>query len=144
MALFQKYRNGELLKYIKGMSRDTKGIIFRLGEINATIGINADFDDLKIYNVALSDKEVSDLYNSSKQPVNAVVTNSKEINTGKTQADSASLLKPNVLNAKKIEIFSQGQKVLSNNSQDININQLPEGTYLLKVTNLPSKKVTSK
>lgn len=137
------FRNGELLKYIKGMSRDTKGTIFRLGEINTTIGINADLDDLKIYNIALTDKEIYDLYNSSKQPVNVVVTDSKEISTAKkenenTQSDSG------VLNSKKIEIFSQGQKILSNNTQDINISQLPEGTYLLKVTNLPTKKITAK
>jgi hypothetical protein len=144
------YRDGQLLKYIKGMSRDTKGTIFRLGEINTTIGVNADFDDLKIYNSALTDKEIYDLYNSSKQPLNIAVTDSKEITTAKkenekTQSDSAaSIIKPTVLNPKKIEIFSQGQKVLSNNTQDININQLPEGTYLLKITNLPVKKITAK
>lgn len=150
-TLSKIYRNGELLKYIKGMSRDTKGTIFRLGEINTTIGVNADFDDLKIYNVALSDKEISDSYNSSKQRIDiAVTTDSKEITAAKKenekiQSDSAaSIIKPAVLNSKKIEIFSQGQKILSNNTQDINISQLPEGTYLLKVTNLPSKKVTSK
>ncbi|MCI9845784.1 LamG domain-containing protein [Flavobacterium pectinovorum] len=144
------YRNGELLKYIKGMSRDTRGTVFKLGEINTTIGINADFDELKIYNTALSDKEIYDLYNTSKQLESVVVIDSKK-NTAtkkdneKKQSESAiSTAKPVVLNSKKVEIFSQGQKVLSNNTQEININQLPEGTYLLKVTNLPSKKNISK
>ncbi|WP_163397491.1 LamG domain-containing protein [Flavobacterium fluviatile] len=143
------YRNGELLKYIKGMSRDTKGTIFRLGEINTTIGVNADIDDLKIYNVALSDKEIYDLYESSKQPATTLASNTKEIvvnkENEKIHSDLATpIIKPTVLSSKKIEIFSQGQKILSNNVQDINLNQLPEGTYLLKVSNLPSKKVTSK
>lgn len=144
------YRNGELLKYIKGMARDTQGTIFRLGEINTTIGINADFDDLKIYNVALSDQEISKLYNTPKQPVNVVVTDSKENTVTKKETEKtnsepvASITKSTALNPKKVEIFSQGQKVLSNNTQEININQLPEGTYLLKITNLPTKKITSK
>nr|WP_294931249.1 LamG domain-containing protein [uncultured Flavobacterium sp.] len=135
------YRNGELLKYIKGMSRDTKGTIFKLGEINTTIGINADVDDLKIYDVALSDQEIYELYNVSKHslPVAIAKENQKEIPDSTTK-----ILKSNVLTTKKVEVFSQGQKVLSNNLHGININQLPEGTYLLKITNQPSKKVTSK
>lgn len=149
-SILKIYRNGELLKYVKGMARDTQGTIFRLGEINTTIGINADFDDLKIYNIALSDQKINELYITSKQSLNTAMADSKEsIVTGKENdkinSDSgASAIKPNTLNPKKIEIFSQGQKVLSNNTQDININQLPEGIYLLKVTNLPSKKITSK
>ena len=137
------YRNGELLKYIKGLSRDTKGTVFKLGEINTTIGVNADFDDLKIYNVALSDQEISDLYNTSKQSLPVVSTTKKENEKGSSNSGT-SIIKPTVLATKKIEVFSQGQKILSNNMQEININQLPEGTYLLKVTNLPSKKITSK
>ncbi|WP_163396472.1 LamG domain-containing protein [Flavobacterium limi] len=142
------YRNGELLKYIKGMSRDTKGTIFRLGEINTTIGINADFDDLKIYNVALSDKEIYDLYNISKQPADMIVADSKENAAAKKENEKPNLdttiIKPVVANTKKVEVFSQGQKIISNNVQDININQLPEGTYLLKITNLPTKKIPAK
>jgi len=137
------YRNGELLKYIKGMSRDTKGTVFKLGEINTTVGINADLDDLKIYNIALSDQQIAALYNTSKQSFPFVETTKKE--NDKTISDSGtSIIKPNVLVTKKVEVFSQGQKILSNNMQEININQLPEGTYLLKVTNLPTKKITSK
>jgi hypothetical protein len=41
------YRDGQLLKAVNGITRSTKGNIFRLGEINTTIGINADIDDLK-------------------------------------------------------------------------------------------------
>lgn len=136
------YRNGELLKYIKGMSRDTRGTIFKLGEINTTTGINADVDDLKIYDAALSDQEIYELYNASKHSL-PVVAIAKE--NQKAIPDSVTKIsKPAVLTTKKVEVFSQGQKVLSNNLQGININQLPEGTYLLKITNLPSKKVTSK
>lgn len=139
------YRNGELLKDTKEISRDTQGNIFRLGEFNTKIGINADFDELKIYDVALSDQEIQALYNVSKQAITVAIANSK-LNTKEEnpKTNTTVTLKPKPLNIKKIEVFSQGQKVLSNNSQEININQLSEGIYLLKVTNLPSKKVTSK
>ena len=143
------YRNGELLKDSKEISRDTQGNIFRLGEFNTKVGINADFDELKIYDVALSDQEIQALYNSSKEVVPVAVANSK-LNTivkeenPKTNKNSTVTIKPNSLNTKKIEVFSQGQKILSNNSQEINLKELPEGIYLLKVTNSPSKKMTSK
>lgn len=150
------YRNGQLIKAMKGISRDTKGTIFRLGEINTTIGINADIDDLKIYNIALSEQEIVNLYNSSKPlPKEIVSLESKESVTDKKDIAATktiskvvqkpgSIIKGNTLKTKNVEIFSQGEKVLSNNTQEINMNDLPEGTYLLKVTNLPSKKVTSK
>jgi hypothetical protein len=43
---------------------------------------------------------------------------------------------------KNVEVYSQGEKVIGNNS--MNINDLPAGTYLLKITNSPSKRITSK
>lgn len=144
------YRNGELLKEAKVISQETQGNIFRLGEFNTKVGISADFDDLKIYDTALSDQEIQALYNASKQAIPVVVVNSK-LNTTvkeenkKTNTNStASIIKQNILTTKKVEVFSQGQKVLSSNMQEINLNQLPEGIYLLKVTNLPPKKITSK
>ncbi len=79
------YRNGELLKSVEGISRLTKGYILRLGELNTTVGINADIDDVKIYSVAMTDEQVMESYNSSK-PTNAVVasqsaTASKKVET---------------------------------------------------------------
>lgn len=147
------YRNGELLKYISGLKRSTKGNIFRLGEINTTVGINADIDDLKIYDAALTDQQVAEYYNSSKPLVMAIsetTVSAKTLKGTKTKsntkrAGSGSIITSNDLNAgsKNIEVFSQGQKVLGNNGS-MNISDLPEGTYLLKITNTPGKKITSK
>lgn len=148
------YRNGELLKYISGLKRSTKGNIFRLGEINTTVGINADIDDLKIYDIALTDEQVSEYYNSSKPLVAAISETTVSAKTAKgivktktstKSAGSGSIITSNDLNAgsKNIEVFSQGQKVLGNNGS-MNISDLPEGTYLLKITNTPAKKITSK
>ena len=63
------YRDGKLLKSVSGINRSTKGTIFRLGEINTTVGINADIDDLKIYNVAMTGEQVLKEYNSSKPTI---------------------------------------------------------------------------
>lgn len=147
------YRNGELLKSVNGISRSTKGNIFRLGEINTTVGINADIDDLKIYDVALTDSQVTELYDSSKPLVNIVepvvatktaTTTGKGKSVAKTTTSNSTIIASSDVNgvSKNVEVFSQGQKIIGNNS--MSINDLPEGTYLLKITNAPSKKITSK
>lgn len=150
------YRNGELLKSAEGITRSTKGNIFRLGEINTTVGINADIDDLKIYNVALASEQVLALYNSSKAVINSVAV-IEQAATAKTvkkapvktktaaKAASSNIIATADVNdvPKNVEVFSQGQKIYGNNNNTMSINDLPEGTYLLKITNAPSKKITS-
>ncbi|SFC79115.1 LamG-like jellyroll fold domain-containing protein [Flavobacterium phragmitis] len=147
------YRDGKLLKYLEGMTRATNGTIFRLGEINTTIGINADIDDLKIYNVALTPEQVKDLYESGKPVVAVASTPTMELKTSKTvTANGKTAAKPasgKIITttdvsgtAKNIEVYSQGQKIEGSNA--MNINDLPEGTYLLKITSSPAKKITSK
>lgn len=148
------YRNGELLKSAEGITRSTKGNIFRLGEINTTVGINADIDDLKIYDVALTLEQVAVLYNSSKpvriaavEPATTAKTVKKDGVKAKTATKSASsaIITPVDLNdvPKNVEVFSQGEKIYGSSNSTMSINDLPEGTYLLKITNAPSKKITS-
>lgn len=145
------YRDGKLLKFLEGMTRSTNGNIFRLGEINTTIGINADIDDLKIYDVALTAEQVNELYESGKPVVSLAgasvkeKTDTKSIAKGKTGSKpSGAIITSGEVNgtSKSIEIYSQGQKIVENNV--MNINDLPEGTYLLKITSAPAKKITSK
>jgi hypothetical protein len=144
------YRNGQLLKSVSGINRSTKGTIFRLGEINMTIGINADIDDLKIYNVAMTEDQILEEYNVSKPAIavaeSVVSKPEKNIETVKValKAVPTNVLIRGDVNAvtKNVEVYSQGQKVVGNNAKSIN--DLPEGTYLLKITNNPSNKITSK
>lgn len=144
------YRNGELLKSVEGVSRLTKGYILRLGALNGTVGINADVDDLKIYSVAMTDEQVMESYNSSKPTTTAVAENAQSSNAIKKassakavvaakslQSVSASTTEANT-GSKTVEVFSQGKKIAGSNAS--NIGDLPEGTYLIKVTNNPSKK----
>jgi hypothetical protein len=151
------YRNGELLKSVDGISRLTKGYILRLGQLNATISINADVDDLKIYNVAMTQEQVAESYNSSKPAFTATVAESAPVAAPlKKVAAAATTVKPTVVaktapavsaasttevntGSKNVEVFSQGKKVFGSTNAT-NINDLPEGTYLLKITNMPSKK----
>lgn len=150
------YRNGELLKSVDGILRTTKGYIFRLGELNTTIGINADIDDLKIYNVAMTDEQVMESYTSSK-PAASQVTETIPVTTSKKTVPASNVpVKTKAVTpvsttvattvtdnsnsgSKTVEVFSQGNKVVGFNAS--NIADLPEGTYLVKVTNkAPSKK----
>jgi len=141
------YRDGKLLKYLEGMTRSTNGNIFRLGEINTMVGINADIDDLKIYNMTLTPVQVKELYDSEKVS-NLSPVGSVEAKTGKTSVKaktaSEAIITSNEVNGttKSVEIYSQGQKIMGSNAA--NIADLPEGTYLLKITSTASKKITSK
>lgn len=146
------YRDGQLLKSVSGISRSTKGTIFRLGEINTTVGINADIDDLKIFNVAMTEEQILDQYNKSKPAIiiaeSVVVLKAQESSEkGKVASKAApsnKIIATSDINGveKKIEVYSQGQKVAGDSAT--NINDLPEGTYLLKITNKPLYKITSK
>lgn len=142
------YRDGKLLKYLEGMARSTNGNVFRLGEINTTIGINADIDDLKIYDFAMTPDQVKDLYENEK-PVLSVAAAPMEQNKttvvkGKVvkQTSGAIITSSDVNTTKNVEVYSQGQKIVGGNA--MNINDLPEGTYLLKISSSPTKKVTAK
>ncbi|WP_433829486.1 LamG-like jellyroll fold domain-containing protein [Flavobacterium anhuiense] len=146
-AMSRIYRDGKLLKYLEGMTRSTNGNIFRLGEINTMVGINADIDDLKIYDVALTPDQVKALYENEKTAgllVSAPV-DAKTVKTAvKAKATHETIVASSDINSapKTVEVYSQGQKIMGSNAT--NISDLPEGTYLLKITSSPSKKITSK
>lgn len=141
------YRNGTLLKSVDGIQRLTKGYILRLGAINSTIGINADVDDLKIYNVAMTDEQVMESYNSSKPTVVETASAPNTVkkapatanaNTAKTAGSVGAAANETKAISRTVEVFSQGKKIMGGNAA--NIGDLPEGTYLLKVIDNPAKK----
>lgn len=142
------YRDGKLLKYLEGMTRSTNGNVFRLGEINTTIGINADVDDLKVYDFAMTPEQVKDLYEKEKPVLSVAVSTVEQTKAtvvkGKVvKQTSGTIITSNDVNStRNVEVYSQGQKLVAGNGT--NINDLPEGTYLLKITSTPSKKITAK
>ncbi|MFB3387258.1 LamG-like jellyroll fold domain-containing protein [Flavobacterium sp. LAR06] len=144
------YRNGELLKSVDGIQRLTKGYIFKLGQLNAAVSINADIDDLKIYNVAMTGEQVMESYNSSKPSVSVVAETAQTLGVVKKATTTPIAKAPVAVKSpasaptndthipKTVEVFSQGRKITGANAS--NIDDLPEGTYLIKVTNNAAKK----
>lgn len=145
------YRNGVLLKSSLSSRKLSSGVIFSIGKMGKSVSINADIDDLKIYNVALTENEVKVLYNNSFIATNnSVVENTPGSTVISDKQIDSKMLKsakennPKVMTAnseimdvtKTSEIFStKGLKVFSGKSNSIDIGSLPEGTYLLKITN---------
>ncbi|MBZ4034719.1 LamG domain-containing protein [Flavobacterium sp. 17A] len=140
------YRNGELLKVVEGIQRSAKGYILSLGKLNTTTTINADIDDFKLYSVAMTDEQVLEAYNSSKPATVAVAQTTPVSNTAKKATPApAKTVAPVVAasaetnkGAKNIEVYSEGKRIMETNT--INIGDLPDGTYLIKVTNSGTKK----
>jgi hypothetical protein len=141
------YRNGELIRSSISPRKLTSGIVFSIGKMGDAVSINADIDDLKIYDVALSPEDVADLYNNSAvlapndvaavTAAPAVSASAKKITATAVKKQEVILTVPKeTAVAKSSEIFStQGQKVITSSKNNIDISTLPEGTYLLKVTN---------
>nr|WP_199002622.1 LamG domain-containing protein [Flavobacterium sp. ASV13] len=133
------YRNGELLKSVEGIQRSAKGYILNIGKLNSATSINADIDDLRLYTVAMTDEQVREAYNSSKpatpepQVAAPVKKTAMPVKTSASTPVAASSNEVNKASGKNIEIFSQGKKLIGTDAS--NINDLPEGTYLIKVTN---------
>jgi hypothetical protein len=148
------YKNGELIRSSVSPKKITSGNVFCLGKMAKKVSINADVDDLKIYDVALSSAEVARLYDNSSflAPNEKVIAKSNApvavakvvaVNTAKANKSNSVAKQELVLSnpleiavVKASEIFStKGIKVLSSNKNEIDVSTLPEGTYLLKVTN---------
>lgn len=127
------YRNGELVKSSISPRKKTSSVVFGIGKMGSATSMNADIDDLKIYDVALTAEQVAGIYNS-----------------GSMLALNDAVIAPvETILIKSSEIYSsQGFKVLSADKNEIDITALPEGTYLLKISNVlqqdsASKKLTS-
>lgn len=138
------YRNGELLKAVEGIQRSAKGYILSLGKLNTATSLNADIDDLKLYSVAMTDEQVLEAYNSSKpatvataQPVSNTAKKATPV-PAKTAAPVVAASAETNKGVKNIEVYSEGKRIMETNT--INIGDLPDGTYLIKVTNSAAKK----
>lgn len=56
------YRDGALIDSFNEPYRNTIGSLFKIGNVNSIVSINADLDDIKIYNIALCEEEIKNLY----------------------------------------------------------------------------------
>jgi hypothetical protein len=135
------YRDGVLIKSSVSPRRLTSAVIFEIGKMGTAVSMNADIDDLKIYDIALSAEEVAVMYdNDSVLASNDEIimrTGAKGVQKKGDEKFNVKLSTPlEIVNPKVSEIYSsEGLKVLSGDKNVIDITTLPEGTYLLKVSN---------
>lgn len=150
------YRDGELIKSSISPRKLTSSLIFVIGKMGSAVSINADIDDLKIYDVALSKEEVATIYNkgsivvsnyeTTTATVAKVVPKKDNVKTSAVAKTNVALSTPlEIMPPKMSEIYSsEGLKVLSADKSEIDITSLPEGNYLLKVSNLQNSSNTKK
>ena len=140
------YRDGQLLGSKVITALNTTGDSFRMG-INpgGIVGINADIDYVRIFNQALTQGQVTQIYNNP----NLLSSDNFSLNNLKFNLypNPAS----NILNIeidgsiKSVEIYSlQGQKVIETNQTEINISNLASGMYIVKVQDLSGSFATKK
>ncbi|PVX44382.1 concanavalin A-like lectin/glucanase superfamily protein [Flavobacterium sp. 103] len=141
------YRNGELIKSSISPRKLTSGIVFSIGKKGPSVSINADIDDLKIYDVALSDEQIVTLYkgNSSLITKNVATTSITSV-VGETKTVLAVPVTESKIRSS--EIYSiKGVKVFASNTNVIDISSILDGTYLLEIANktqsLADKKISS-
>ncbi len=140
------YLNGALIK-TQNVTKNTmnNGNIFMLGlsEGGAQNYFNGAIDDLKIYNYALSDSEVANLYNSQTLSVTDFSkTQNAEVYPNPVK-DILNITTSGTV--KSVEIFNtSGEKVREGKSNQINMQKLPAGMYMVKITNSEGKTTTKK
>ncbi|MFY8097697.1 MAG: T9SS type A sorting domain-containing protein, partial [Flavobacterium sp.] len=107
-------------------------------------GFNGAIDDLKIYNYALTDAQVSQLYNNNTLSTSDFDQNNLEVALYPNPVQD--ILNINVDNAiKSVEIYNiQGQKVLNSTSNEVDMSSLNSGIYLVKITDENNSIATKK
>jgi len=105
---------------------------------------NGAIDDLKIYNYALGQDDITSLYtNNTLSSPNFTQNNLKLSIYPNPATDVLNIELESEL--KSIEIYSlQGQKVITSSQKQINISSLSKGMYLVKVTNADNNSASQK
>ena len=146
-TLVKIYRDGSLWQQA-AKSLNTTGTLLRIGSTpNESVRfLNARIDDLKIYNTALSQAQITAL--NETLAANDYNANTLKFNLYPNPAnDLVSISMANEL--KSVEIYSLvGQKVLTTSQNEFNVSQLNPGIYLIKVEdvngNVSSQKLIKK
>lgn len=133
------YKDGVLLSTLNVaiIPTSNNSDIFKLGLLNAFTSDYFDgaIDDLKIYNYALSQTEISNLYNYNSLANDDFTLNSNAIKIHPNPANDVVNFETN-FDIKSIEFYNiQGQKVLTSNQKKIDVSNLTKGLYIVKIQN---------
>ena len=137
------YQNGNLVM-TSNRTLNTTGTTLTMGTIplGATNELNCDVDDLRFYNYALSQTEVSAL-NTSLSTADFNVNNLK-FNLYPNPATNLVNIEL-ATELKSIEIYSlQGQKVLTSNKKQVDVSTLSKGMYMIRVEDVENGVSTQK
>lgn len=139
------YKNGTLLGSVPKNLNTAVYDVFSLGRaLDYSSTFNGAIDDLKIYNYALSQAEVTSLF-----------TNNTLLSQNFSQNNLQVALYPNPVNdilniqiekdIQSIEIYNiQGQKVMSSNQKQINVSDLAAGMYMVRILDIDNNMATKK
>ena len=140
------YKNGNLLL---SEARDWSNLNwnkeFRLG---GNSNFNGAVDDLKLYNYALSQAEVTSLFTNNTLSSSDFSQNNLEVKLYPNPVnDLLNIETP--LELQSVEIYNiQCQKVLSSNQKQINVSDLAAGMYMVRIqdtdNNIATKKIVIK
>ena len=140
------YKNGILLGS-QAMVWNTinNSDVFRIGiGVGGEFWLNGALDDLKIYNYALSQTEITNLYNNNTLSSSDFTQNNLEVKLYPNPVNDILNIET-TLDIKSIEFFNiQGRKVLESNQKQINVSDLASGMYLVKIQDLENNSVSKK
>jgi chitodextrinase len=141
------YKDGMLLSSV-GTTWNTvnNSDIFRLGLTeNGSIGyFSGAIDDLKIYNYALTQTEISNLYINNALSSSNFSQNNLEVSMYPNPVNDVLNVKSET-ELKSVEFYNlQGQKVKISNQKQINVSNLSSGTYMVKIQDMNDGVVTKK
>ena len=101
-------------------------------------------DDLKIYNYALSQADVTSLYTSNTLSSQNFNPNNLEVSLYPNPANDILNIET-ALDIKSVEVYNiQGQKVMSSNQKQINVADLAAGMYMVRIEDAENNVATKK
>ena len=140
------YKNGVLLTtQSRTWNTINSSNIFKLGiGVGNEYYFNGAIDDLKIYGSALTDTEVTSLFNNNTLSSSNFQTNNLKLNLYPNPAtDILNISLETEL--KSIEIYSlSGQKVLSSDKNQVDVSNLSKGMYMVRVEDVEGLVSTQK
>ena len=140
------YRNGVLLgSGAYAWNTFNYNRLFKLGTgVSGELYFNGAIDDLKIYNYALTDTEITNLFTNNSLASENFNANNLEVGLYPNPVNDILNIdtKEEILS---VEVFAlQGQKVMSSKENKINVSELPAGIYLVRIQDVNNNIATKK